>query len=358
MPTYPQMVNISEVFNLSRPRNTVTIPQINSRHYLNSLAMHVASEISLTVMVVVGPKDSGKSEGISQMTWMWKEIGHFVLDLNLKGRPQHVKGEDVMNALSKELVEQLQVLDYDTYLHIHECVASMCLKNLSMRTRLVRWIFSNLTFCMTGIVGAIATLFLGGYCSKIEELYKIKWAYRCFIAVLGIAGMFTISSVVVSIIFPYFIYETLQPIDLTLRNGDWETTICYLNCIATEQPQNRPVLIIREIINFDSDTLHKCLRAMEKAKEKQVSIPIILETSDSLWYQVPAVKRSRFSFHPYYIREMLFEEGEHDMVKNNGLWTPEEYNMIYKILGGHTGSYQELWHTIKISNGTISDAFR
>jgi len=30
--------------------------------------------------------------------------------------------------------------------------------------------------------------------------------------------------------------------------------------------------------------------------------------------------------------------------------------MIYKILGGHMGSYQELWHTIKISNGTISSA--
>jgi len=126
------------------------IPHINSKHYLNALAMHVASEISLTVMIVVGPKNSGKSEGISQMKWMWNEIGHFVLDLNLKGKPQHVKGEDVMNTLSKELVEQLQVLDHDTYLHIHEYVASMCLKNLSILTRLVKWIFSNLTFYMTG----------------------------------------------------------------------------------------------------------------------------------------------------------------------------------------------------------------
>ena len=54
------------------------IPHINSKHYLNALAMHVASEISLTVMIVAGPKNSGKSEGISQMKWMWNEIGHFV----------------------------------------------------------------------------------------------------------------------------------------------------------------------------------------------------------------------------------------------------------------------------------------
>ena len=127
------------------------------------------------------------------------------------------------------------------------------------------------------------------------------------------------------------------------------------NCITMEKHQNRIIQIIRELMNFHSDTLQECLRAMEKAKEKEITLPIILETSDTLWSEVLAVKRSRLSFHPYYIQEIQYEEGIHDLVES-GLCTLEEYDMMYEKLGGHTGSYQELWHTIKLTNCTISNA--
>ena len=127
------------------------------------------------------------------------------------------------------------------------------------------------------------------------------------------------------------------------------------NCITMEKPQNRTILIIRELTNFHSDTLQECLCAMEKAKGKEITLPIILETSESLWSEVLAVKISRLSFRPYYIQEMQYEEGIHYLVKS-GLCTLEEYDMMYEKLGGHTGSYQELWHTIKLRNCTISNA--
>ena len=66
----------------------------------------------------------------------WRNIGHIVLDLNLKGRPHDVSGNDSMNILSKQLIQQLQVLDYNTYLHIQECVANVCYNELDITRRM------------------------------------------------------------------------------------------------------------------------------------------------------------------------------------------------------------------------------
>ena len=81
-----------------------------------------------------------------------------------------------------------------------------------------------------------------------------------------------------------------------------------LNCVSIKKPENRPILIIRELINFHPDTLHECLQAMEKAKEGEVYLQIILETSDNLWSEMLAFKRSGLSFSPYYMQEMSYKE--------------------------------------------------
>ena len=40
------------------------------------------------------------------------EAGHTALDLNLKDEPNHLRGDDAMNILSNELMQQLQVSEY------------------------------------------------------------------------------------------------------------------------------------------------------------------------------------------------------------------------------------------------------
>lgn len=127
-------------------------------------------------------------------------------------------------------------------------------------------------------------------------------------------------------IYPYFIYEALNLLDISLRLGDWDTLICFLNCISIEKPESRPILVIRELINFSPETLQECLCAMERMKEGDIASypqPIILETSDCSWTETHAVKRSGLSFEPYYIQEMTYEEGEKDMF-NKGLYTSDE----------------------------------
>ena len=66
--------------------------------------MHVACEIPLDIMIVMGPKDSGKlerdrkNEKIVKKKWT-------SLDLNFKGKPQFITGNDAMNILSKEIMQ-------------------------------------------------------------------------------------------------------------------------------------------------------------------------------------------------------------------------------------------------------------
>ena len=348
---YPEMVNTSEVYNANiNERNS--FPYIDNRDYLNSLAIHCSQEISLSVMVVVGPKDSGKSEGIAQMERLWMEAGHIVLDLNLKGKHKHVEGNDAMKFLSFELIQQFQDVEYDTYFKIHECMSRKCQKRLSIGNQMIRTFLSIRTVSFLGTIGTIFALLTG---DRFRNLLQMRWALRLFIFIIMVIGILAIVAIAVLVIYPYLIYEALNPLDVSLQLGDWDALICFLNCISIEKPESRPILIIRELINFSPESLQECLRAMERMKKKGIQFPIILETSDCSWSETLAVKRSSLSFEPYYIKEMTYEEGEKDMIEM-GLYTSEEYKVIYNKLGGHIGSYVHLWHTIRSTNGTINSS--
>ena len=343
---YPQLVNVSDVFKYDKQ------PHIDNRQYLHALAMHVAQKVSLRVMVIVGPKDSGKSEGIIKLKGLWEQVGHIVLDLDLKGKPQLFTGTDAMIILSRDLVQKLQFLDYHTYFYVHQCMASVCWKELKMPNRMMRYLNTNLHYLLVGILSTIVAIIAGDYCTNIGTIYAMRWAFRCFVLLFIVGVIILLVAVTVAITFPYFVYEYLSPIDHTLKNGDWDTLICFLNCICAVRPESRPILIIREIINFHPETLQECLRAMERAKQKEIHIPIILETSDCLWTNVMAVKRSSLSFRLYHMQEMLYEEGERDMV-TAGIYTPHEYKRIYERLGGHIGSYLELWDVSRMTSSSI-----
>ena len=194
---------------------------------------------------------------------------------------------------------------------------------------------------ITTILGAIGAILMGDNLRNLVELFQIKWWFRCFIAISAVIVVLVIAAIVVAFVYPYFIYEMMNPIDSSLQDSDWDTLVCYLNCVSTKKPENRPILIICELINFHPDTLNECLRAMEKAKEDVVYLPIILETSDNLWSETLAFKRSSMSFSPYYMQEMSYEEGEQDLIKS-GLFTLDEYKLAYEKLGGHIGSYKEI----------------
>lgn len=95
---------------------------------------------------------------------------------------------------------------------------------------------------------------------------------------------------------------------------------------------------------------------MEKFKENGITFPIILETSDFLWFKVPAIRKSRSSFKPYLIKEMPFDEGIREVVVRNKLFSLPDYQYIYNVIGGHPGSYASMWYHIRYHKMTIQEA--
>ena len=90
---------------------------------------------------------------------------------------------------------------------------------------------------------------------------------------------------------------------------------------------------------------------MEKAKENEVYLPIILETSDNLGSKMLALKRYSLSFSPYYMQEMSYEEGEQNLIKSR-LFTLNEYKLAYiNFLGRHIRLYKEIWDMLNYVQG-------
>ena len=79
--------------------------------------------------------------------------------------------------------------------------------------------------------------------------------------------------------------------------------------------------------------LQETLKSMEQYKENKVTFPIIIETSDFLWFKVPGVRKSRSSYMPCVIQEMSFEEGKHELVTCLKIITLEDYTKIYDVIG-------------------------
>ena len=127
----------------------------------------------------------------------------------------------------------------------------------------------------------------------IQQINLLKYLGYLGAVIGAILIVFCVGLVVLWNLFPYVIYECIQPLDSTLRHGDWTTLICYLNCISTVTPGNRPILIIREIINFKPSVLQETLKVLEHYKEDRVLFPTVLETSDFLWFQTLGVKKTK-----------------------------------------------------------------
>ena len=67
---------------------------------------------------------------------------------------------------------------------------------------------------------------------------------------------------------------------------------------------------------------------MEKCKENGMAFLIILETSNFLWFELPAIKTSRAFFQLYLIKEMTFEEGKQELVMQNKMFILNDYRYI------------------------------
>ena len=150
----------------------------------------------------------------------------------------------------------------------------------------------------------------------------------------------------------------IHPIQENIASGDWSSLIDSCNAISRCAPERRPIVIVRELTNFNSESLNAFLQSLEQMKEGNIHYPVFMESSDFQWvFETPVVK-SRYSFSTYLLQEMTREEGLGEVVYKLKIWTEEEYQLIYDTLGGHLGSYMLLYHHNKVLEHSLNESIR
>ena len=174
-----------------------------------------------------------------------------------------------MSQISRQLKAQLSLLDISSYIDIYNCTRKQCLHEESVgiveiTTRIAARVYIIVTTILAG-VGGLQFLW-----DCIQRINLLKYLRYLGAVIGGLLIVFCVSLLFLWNTFRYVIYEHIQPLDSTLRHGDWTTLVCYLNCISTATPGNRPILSIQEIINFKPSVLQETLKALEHYKEDRV----------------------------------------------------------------------------------------
>ena len=131
-----------------------------------------------------------------------------------------------------------------------------------------------------------------------------------------------------------------------IKQGEWSAIFCCLNSMK-ECSTLGPVLIVRDIKNFQTDQLHKFFAILAQKKElegqEEIKFPIIMETPDNLWMEKVYSDTSNSAFKFYYVKPMTYREGMQDLVERYRVFNEETYEYLYNELRGHTRFYEYVW---------------
>ena len=151
-----------------------------------------------------------------------------IVDVNLKGVSHHTNGKEAMYIISKQLKHQLSNFDMESYGLIYQCTNKNCFQDESI-----------------GIMTVIITI-LQEICVKIEQVVTTIIT-RCIVFFFAVILFFMILLIILLLCVAYVLYEIIQPINTDLEKGDWNTSICYLNCISSVRPTNQTILMVPEV---------------------------------------------------------------------------------------------------------------
>ena len=166
------------------------IPLINMRDYLERLSDYVSTgERYNFSLIVVGPKSSGKSKGIQEMAIKWEEQGHFVLDINSKGKPHNITASQVLGAAAMKVY--VQVSEAVVFSCFHDHVCNECLEVLPQTyTWLIRLQDNSIYKIVSSVVAAIiANATLIGLCRWCIQQASAFW---CNVLLVLVAAVFSL----------------------------------------------------------------------------------------------------------------------------------------------------------------------
>lgn len=264
-----------------------SLPRVINRKYLNNLLQGI--QYSECVKVVVGPRDCGKTTGISMLVGAWRKKGHTIVDINLKGMSKKATWEDAMTKAAEGMYEVISSLDHAKYWCILNTVRRSCSHVTSKISQSVVWQVIEGVTGHGSIVALLGTI-IPALIRLVQKIVPQKYLTHMpqqsllYLSILCAA----IFSILLAFNYRFLIYNIITP---GILNGNVKLQ-CNLNAVCRCEPERKPIVIIREISNFDDNALEECLASLEKVEEGLVKYPMILETSYYSWLKTSPVHKS------------------------------------------------------------------
>ena len=321
-------------------------PRLDSKEYIETMARYVSQSGSFyntgkRVLIVGGPKDSGKTNGIIFLSRAAEDVGYHVINLNLKGL---VDAKSALEMFSWQFIEDVYNMNDAQF----SCVYVELLRCPAIERSWGMFFDKVVTLAMT--IG-VAT---------ISYLFQRKW-YEILLLFLIVGTIaYCLNEYNPKIL--HHLSFTAFSIQERISNGDWPTIICSINAIANCHTMG-PILFIRDVKNLQPKYLHmffQSLHVLKEDKARQITqkaeFPIILETSDNLWMSEAHEDTSNSAFIFYYLSAMSYKAGKEEMVSRFNLFSNQTYDDLYSVFGGHVRFYKEFWSLHNIGNWTYNDS--
>lgn len=328
------------------------LPFIGRREFLSLLAQVAADTRPKSVVIIVGPKSSGKSESLQQMITLWNAQGRWVVDIDLKG----VLGPSlsyVLEGAESNLRATLDGLSGSAY----RCVGSQLGANSYANTvPSLSHRFYGPMFAAITIIGAATFALVASIITSLDlqaRATAVLWQHGRRIAsilqqrLVNTTAVITVSTIIVVLIMAADQHAWREPLSEAFKNGEFSRIVDNYNVLAACDPDHRPILIVREVQNLGSDASDSLFSSLEKMKQGKFNFPVILETSDFMWYNGAAFTRSFLSFNAVYLADMAERDVHADVVGKLGIWTDGEFLRVWEAVGGHGGSLAYLYRLQK-----------
>ena len=125
------------------------------------------------IIVIIGPKDAGKSTGIVKLIPERKQLGHVIVNLNLKGTSHSIDGKRAMRIISNQLMGQLIEYNVTSYGKIYECTRKHCGEHSGDKWNtmgMIVWVTRNTQFVYYS--GATISAIIYQYIDQIRRFYR------------------------------------------------------------------------------------------------------------------------------------------------------------------------------------------
>ena len=171
-------------------------------------------------------KSYGKSKGIQVVIGNWKEFGHTVIYIDMKGQPFNFSSSRVLQHVVNQ-IDNLPIVR-----NKFGCLYRHVLSKCSILVESSEWykLLESLSKVTAGLCGALVPVLMRLLSINCLVKYFCKlWPYLVsvviFVAILGN--------------MPWFkdpMLELLDPVHQRISSGDWNTLSCVCNGIATCTP--------------------------------------------------------------------------------------------------------------------------